>query len=481
MSITFAPAIVFQNVVVCGQAIELDCLSDLSINMTLADIRLLNDLSLCYSSIFQQTNTSKDTNPAESPQPKASKQSTSRPFIDQHELSDSGFRSNLYYPGKSKDIEQANNQKHVTPHSWSFVGGHFTIQLYHDLDAQRTNPLILIKLIQPNMLTIVDYVEKVAHLSLFNLTIKFPDPKQPQSDDAVFNTYQGELDDSGIPAAFIELEKMISHATNETKIKCNIRRSIQIQLTPEDIDKLLSLNELIQQIIYPTISATSQPNNVRPIIRYNNVKELSKLIGVANSIELNAVKFSAEFMTSMERLLNITLFKWNCKIAVQKHPEQIAIVTACHSLLINTQDSMLLHPTSVRFDCNLSQEKWSKKLLIAANFTSNGMHFSMDPMDFWTFAKVQLDFWACFNRHFKWSKSDSHANKNDGGAGNDQDFNGDNLNAYELPSTAEYNDQNDEEYFQDDLRFVHTFAIFNNKFERINVQSKIGRGLAVIR
>lgn len=430
--------------------------------MTLADIRLLNDLNLCYSNIFQQTNTGKDASQAEPSLPKASKQSTQRTFVEQHEFSDSGFRSNLYYPDKSKDIEQANNQKHVTPHIWSFVGGHFTIQLYNDLDAQRCNPLILIKLIQPNMLTIVNYTEKVVHLSLFDLSVKLPGPNQTQIDNVVFNTHQGESDDSGIPAAIIELEKIISHATNETKIKCNIRRSIDIQLTPEDIDKLLSLNELIQHIICPTKSATSQPNYVRPIIRYNNVKELSKLIGIANSIEINAVKFSAEFMTSMERLLNITLFKWNCKIAIEKHPEQIAIVTACHSLLINTQDSMLLHPTSIHFDCNLSQEKWSKKLLIASNFTSNGMHFSMDPMDFWTFAKVQLDFWACFNRHFKWSENDNQMDKTDSGAGKDQNFTGDNLNAYELPSTAEYNDQNNEEYFQDDLRFVYKFAISGN-------------------
>lgn len=454
-SLIYAPAIIFQNVIVCSQAIELGCLNDLSINLTLTDLCLLNNLSVCYSNIFQQTSqTTSMIKSLDSPQMKPMKLSM---HADQHDLSDSGFRSSICYADKSKAIDHATHQqKREMPYIWSFVGGHLSLRLYNDKEqlAQRI-PLIHVKLMQPNMMTIVDSMEKVVHMSMFNLTIQLPDD-QNADDSTVFDTHQGELDDdTGIPPALLELKKTICHAKNDTKIKCNIRRSVQMQLTPERVDKLLSLNELIQGIIYVKAAATpSTPSNVRPIVRYNSIRELSKLFGVANAIELNVLKVSAQFRTSMDRLLNIALYKWNSTIAVQKHPEQIAIGMACNSLVINTQNSMLLHPTSFRFDCNLSQEKWSKKLLIATNFTSNGVHFSIDPTDFWTFAKVQLDFWACFNRHFQWN--DAEQNDDDGklvdGGGGGATLHADHLTAYDLPKATGNNSPNNEEYFQDDLR-----------------------------
>lgn len=446
----YAPAIIFQNVIVCGQAIELGCLSDLSINLTLTDLRLLNNLNVCYSNIFQQSSQTTTVKSSDSPKLKPLKSSTN---TDQHQdFSDSGFRSSMCYAEKSKAIDRLPNQKREMPYVWSFVGGHFLIRLYNDRESLAQGiPLVQVKLVQPNMMTIVDAIEQVVHMSMFNLTIRLPDDRNPEEfTDTVFDTHQGGLDDTGIPPAFIELKKTICHAKNETKIKCNIRRSVQIQLTPDHVDKFLSLNALIKGIICTKASAPSIPSNVRPIVRYNNIRELSKLFGVANSIELNVLKISAQFMTSMDRLLNVALFKWNSNITVQKHPEQIAIGMACDSLVINTQNSMLLHPTSFRFDCNLSQEKWSKKLLIATNFTSNGMHFSIDPTDFWTFAKVQLDFWACFNRHFQVTDTENNDDGNILDAA--VNSNAENPIAYELPKATGNNSQNNEEYFQDDLR-----------------------------
>lgn len=311
------------------------------------------------------------------------------------------------------------------------------------------------------MMTIVEAAETVVHMSLFDLSVKLPSAsmanQQPKASDefvdSVFDTRCGELDDDGIPPALIELTKTVTHATNETHIRCNMRRAVQFQFTPDYVDKLFALNELVQGTLYTTKSnATTTSNGLRPIVRYNNIKELSKLLGTANAIEWNVEKISVQFMTSMDRLLNLAIFKWNGKIAVQMHPEQMTVATTCDTLVINTQNSMLLHPASVHFDCNLSQEKWSKKLLIAANVTSNGVHFSIDPTDFWTSAKVQLDFWACFNRNFKWSEQT--ANKQTSNVAGETPEVAANRLPYELPSTVTSSGQNTEEYFQDDLRCV---------------------------
>lgn len=53
VSIVYAPAIIFQNIIVCGQAIEFNCISDLAINLALDDIILLNDLRTKLTNAFE--------------------------------------------------------------------------------------------------------------------------------------------------------------------------------------------------------------------------------------------------------------------------------------------------------------------------------------------------------------------------------------------------------------------------------------------
>lgn len=43
----------FQNIVVSGQALELNCISDLCLSFTLNDIDLLNDLRLKFTNVFR--------------------------------------------------------------------------------------------------------------------------------------------------------------------------------------------------------------------------------------------------------------------------------------------------------------------------------------------------------------------------------------------------------------------------------------------
>lgn len=53
MSVIFAPAIIFQNIIVCGQALELNCVNDFSVNVTLNDINLLNNLYQKFTTLLR--------------------------------------------------------------------------------------------------------------------------------------------------------------------------------------------------------------------------------------------------------------------------------------------------------------------------------------------------------------------------------------------------------------------------------------------
>lgn len=300
------------------------------------------------------------------------------------------------------------------------------------------------------MISIQDSIEKTERFSLFNLTISLYEhetfeKKSNEFGNTVFDTHHGELDDTGIPPTLFEWKQIQCRSTNFTKIQCNMRKPIQAQFTPNNVEKLLCLNERMHQIF----NVKSTPaTDTRPIIQFNKIKEIRKLIGDANSIEFNLTKISINFMTSMDRLLSIALFKWTNKITVQSHPEQIMFATSTNSLVVNTQNFMLLNPTSLSIDFVLSQEKWNNRLLILANFTSNRIHLQINPYDFWTFAKIQLDFWSCLTRHENFNeKTDTNTQTAS------QRICVDNLKAYNLPKHQNDN-QSNEEYFQDDLRYV---------------------------
>lgn len=310
---------------------------------------------------------------------------------------------------------------------------------------------------QPNMISTQDSNENAEQFSLFNLSISLYDQelfesKSIEFGDTVFDTHRSELDDTGIAPALFEWKRVTCRTTNTTQIQCNMKKPIQVQFTPTNVEKLLCLKETMQRIFYGNMesSSSSPSNGTRPIVQYNKIKEIRKLIGDANNIDFNVTKISINFMTSMDRLLSIALFKWSSKISVQEHPEQIMFATNADSLAINTQNFMLLNPTSFSIDFVLSQEKWNHRLLILSNFTSNRIHLQINPYDFWTFAKIQLDFWSCVTRHVNLNTVQSE--ETEAIPDNPYQKAPSDLEAYDLPALSNDNQSNNEEYFQDDLR-----------------------------
>lgn len=374
----------------------------------------------------------------------------------ENHLSDSGFKSNCY-PDKRKSIEKLGTYKIDVPQMMSFVGGAFIVQLYkNQTTPARNEPLISLHTMQPNFYCVHDSTETIERISLFNLTFKLQNQKiweqtAIEFGDVIFDTHQGELDETGISPALFEFQRTTNRNENKNDIKilCNVRKPIQIKLTPTSVDNLFAFHETMEDVFYKHNKINIQSNE-RPIHHFNNIKDLRKLIGEPNSIEFNMTKVSINLMTSMDRVVSLSLFKWCNKIDVRERIKQITYTTAIDTLSLNTQNSMLLNPTSMAFECTLSQEKWSKRLVIATNFTSNVIHLQINPNDFWTFAKVQLDFWSCINRRFSTPDEDDRQKQNSNIDVSQIDQ--ENLKPYELPRITTSKSRANEEYFQDDLR-----------------------------
>lgn len=324
-----------------------------------------------------------------------------------------------------------------------------------DSTSAKNVPLLSVQMMQPNFYCVRDAAEKLERLSIYNLTIKIHNQKvweqtSVEFGDVIFDTHRGELDETGITPALIEFQRITSRNENKNdiEVQCNVRKPIQIKLTPTSVENLFNFKETMNGVLNKGIKSKAQCSD-RPVFRLNNIKEIRKLISGPNSIEFNMTKISINFMTSLDRVVSLALFKWNNKISVRERLKQISYKTNIDTVSINTQNSMLLHPTSIAFECMLSQEKWSKRLVILTNFTSNNMHLQINPNDFWTFAKVQLDFWSCMNRCFNSTNTEESKETQ---TENVQEANPSNLELYELPRITMANCRANEEYFQDDLR-----------------------------
>lgn len=310
---------------------------------------------------------------------------------------------------------------------------------------------------QPNFYSVQDATETLERLSIYNLTVKMHNPIEwdetsEEFGDIIFDTHRGELDETGITPPLFEFQRTTTQNDNkiDIKLQCNVRKPIQIKLTPNSVINLCNFKETIDHVLRTAPSA--HRSDERSILRLNNIREIRKLIGGPNAIEFNVAKISINFMTSLDRVVSLALFKWTNKIDVRERLKQISYSTNIETISINTQNSMLLHPTTIAFECILSQEKWSKRLAISTNFTSNFIHLQINPNDFWTFAKVQLDFWSCINRCPAEARASSGTDVNECTATEPNRPNLDNIKSYQLPRIVRSNNRANEEYFQDDLR-----------------------------
>lgn len=325
-------------------------------------------------------------------------------------------------------------------------------------------PLISVRLDQPNLLITRDVIECIQHISLYNLSVRLFDEtifeKTSQTfGDIVVDTHRGELDESGITPTLFELKQTTNRSNAETKIVCTMRKPVQLRVAPKSIQKLLLLNDTIADIF----RAEREPADVvvesQPIVRYNKISEIKKLFGNATAIDFHMSKLIIDLMSSTNCLLSMCLYKLDCSVCVQDYPnEQLAFNVNLNSLAVNTDSSMVLHPTTLDFDCVLAQEKWNRRLLVSANFAANIIDMQMSPADIQTFAKIQVELMTCMQQRHECGKDDADMTKER------PHFDGANSIQVILPAAVNPSTHSEDQFFQDDLRYECILHCFSKEF-----------------
>lgn len=419
---------------------------------------------------------------------KCVRQNSCQKMISSHDQfdSDSGFKSNLCNERTKSNAKAVNALRTEIPHSFSFVGGLFTIQMFKNTvssrnqikfsaklnrflhflllqpsdDIEASIPLISVRMDQPNLLIMRDIVECHRHISLSNLSFRLFDEtifaKTSQTfGDIVLDTHRGELDESGITPTLFELKQISSQNNNETKIVCVMRKPLQLRFTPKSIQKLLSLKDTISDIFSGEQVGHAADTPLQPIVRYNKISEIRKLFGNATTVDFHMSKFIVDLMSSTNCLLSMCLYKLDSKVSAQEYPEQLTLNVNLNSLAVNTDCSMVLHPTTVDFDCILTQEKWNRRLLVVANIAANIIDLQISPTDIQTLAKIQVEFMTCMQQRNDEGKVDADQ------ATERPHFDRDCSIQVVLPPATNQSAHTEDQFFQDDLRWgLQTLVYF---------------------
>lgn len=317
-------------------------------------------------------------------------------------------------------------------------------------DIEASVPLISVQLDQPNLLVLKDTTECDQHISLFNLSVRLFDEtifaKTSQTfGDIVLDTHRGELDESGVTPSLFELKQTCQRNNAETKIVCEMRKPLQLRFAPKSIQKLLSLKDTISAI-FKGGENLPQDAHMQPIVRYNKISEIKKLFGNATTVDFHMSKFIVDLMSSTNSLLSMCLYKLDSKVSVQDYPEQLTFNANLSSLAVNTDCSMVLHPTTLDFDLVLTQEKWNRRLSVAANFTGNIIDLQISPADIQTLAKIQVEFMTCMQQR------NEGVNQTDEKTLEQPLVDRDNLIQVILPLAINRSAHAEDQFFQDDLR-----------------------------
>lgn len=138
----------FQNVLVCGEALEVNCVNDLHIKTTLSDLSLINNVTIDIGKMLTATRRKHEQQLSGAktiwPQPiqrKTRKMSKSQAqkLVQEVEQSenDSGFKSHSRKDDSLCERKAKNNVK--PPFMLSFVGGLFNVQFYKTLVSENAN------------------------------------------------------------------------------------------------------------------------------------------------------------------------------------------------------------------------------------------------------------------------------------------------------------------------------------------------------
>ncbi|XP_055848221.1 intermembrane lipid transfer protein VPS13B isoform X2 [Episyrphus balteatus] len=417
--ITYAPCITCNNVLVCGQAIEFNCMNDLVADLSMDQLSLLSCIiikmenimkpSINSSTILKKSRKSSSKislkDQASNKKSKEFKSTASFHSLDKLDTSqreesfekpitDSGFSSSKRSFSK-KLIRDSSSSSLTTrakcmPHTTSFVAGIFIINLFNysrieksdSTIVEKLTPLLSLHCNQPSFMISQTIFEVTKRYSLFNFAFSLYHPTEDEeikieNDDSedekqvpetIFDTKRGEVDSSGIPPPLFVLK---SHITKSKKheIDLSFSKPATLRLSETSI-KLLTEHMVL---FYETLLESSCFNarSEKSIFRATKIQMMKNMFLQADRFNLKIDMVSLKFSEDLKYNMKVNLADIRLSTRFLNRPEKMNIKGSMGGLYVESNKKIIIHPIGVKFNFDFVQESWNRLPMVTANMKFN--------------------------------------------------------------------------------------------------------------
>ncbi|XP_028899829.2 intermembrane lipid transfer protein VPS13B isoform X2 [Zeugodacus cucurbitae] len=429
----FAPCISYNNVLICGQALEFNCASDFVAKLNTDQLYALGFMAYCLTKLLdtaeksvslrkssnscillrKQSRTSSQqvsTNSTSTlqcgelliaPGHKNKSVRNSTPAFEpidentEHVKTDSGIQSQL------SRVEQQSTRNTLPdtsarkfPQTVSFIAGTFTIDLYglettktdESLDkckskASRLVPLLTLTVSQPSFMFTQNIYDNITQMSVFNLNIhSMPTASLDAESASMFpiefiDTRPGELGPTGIPPPLVTIRK---HITKQRLVETDVEIARPIIITLQEQQTVVLLQNSL--ILYQTIlrSGYFNPRSLR------TVQSASKLMLMRNHfydcdrlhVKLDKVMILMKHASDYEGKLVCADMHFSATFL--QRPEKAVLKASVGSLHLQVGDRIFLHPVAIRSSVAFVSEPWFYLPLVSGTIKFDVIHLDVD-------------------------------------------------------------------------------------------------------
>lgn len=434
--IVYAPSIIFENVLVCQEAIEFNCTKDMILSMTLnqlilavqigelyeqvsailypkpkPDILVLNEATHEYvgvsSNLFQASPTPPVFKRAESVgesdtfqekmtniRPRMPKRTQSLIQIEKRSIQDSGIES-LGASNDKKRLKQKISQlkknyqiKEIVlmPFETYFNGGIFTFNLYTNEDEPKsskndTHPLLTMIFDRPNVFIKQTNYEKSIKVSLLDFQVKLgtenaPNRRRMSQQSVLFETRPGESDHTGAKLPFIEFRHVTS-LTRADEISMKIGRPMKVSVSHKTLEKLLNLHLTIKTTLDKRRDNRSKPVIPMSAKRLNAFQQVKEYVQGLNKLELFMSQVFLELFEPKMYNFKLTCTNVYASLSLVERIERINFNAKLHNLILTANGETILHPFTFETEISISHESWKREPIVVALFKSHFLQFDL--------------------------------------------------------------------------------------------------------
>uniref|UniRef100_A0A034VE87 Vacuolar protein sorting-associated protein 13B n=1 Tax=Bactrocera dorsalis TaxID=27457 RepID=A0A034VE87_BACDO len=432
----FAPCIAYNNVLICGQALEFNCASDLVATLNTdqlyalglmansltklqdtaeksvpirktSSIRLQKQKSSSHQNVYEHVgpNSSSTLQCGElliAPTHKNARNSAPafEPIdenTEQNVKADSGIHSQLSRV-EHQSTRTASTDTHECkfPQTVSFIAGTFTIDLYHvspelsntdDLQdkckkkASLLVPLLSLTVSQPSYMFTQNIYDNTTQMSVFNLSVH---SMPTASVDAAFasigpiefiDTRPGELGPTGIPPPLFTIRK---HITKQKLVETDVEIARPIIVTLQEQQTVVLLQNSL--ILYQTIlrSGYLNPRSLRVVQSASKIMLMRNHFYDCDRLHVKLDKVMVLIKHAGEYEGKLVCADMHFSATFLQRPEKAVLKASVGSLHLQVGERIFLHPVAIRSSFTFVSEPWFYLPLVSGTMKFDVLHLDVD-------------------------------------------------------------------------------------------------------